>query len=98
MNMIDKPFFHEAPQEEIDALISGGATWQKVMDNYEQPAWCDYPGALAGEMGCCSLTDISKDGGLRTKISKEFCSTCPCCNEQAILLESSLNPDKPLHP
>lgn len=69
-------YWHEIPQEEIKSLINSGVTNQHVVDNYKQPDWCGYPEALMGMMGCWSLTDNTADG-LRTKICKDFCFTCP---------------------
>lgn len=72
-------YWHELSQEKIDELISKKVTLKYVMDNYKQPDWCNYPNALEGVMGCWSLTDNRKDG-LRTKISKQFCSNCHECS------------------
>lgn len=76
-----KPYFHLAPQSEIDAMVSDKKVWADVQLNYIQPDWCAYPDALNGKMGCWSLTDIA-DGGLRTKICEAFCQTCDCFNKK----------------
>ena len=70
-------YFHELEQTEIDILIADKKTVDYIMENYKQPDWCNYPGALSMTMGCWSLCDLSKDG-LRTKISKDFCKCCDC--------------------
>ena len=70
-------YFHEIPQEEVDKLIADKRSVGYVMENYKQPDWCNYPGALSMAMGCWSLCDLKKDG-LRTKINKEFCKCCDC--------------------
>ena len=72
-------YFHELPQEDVDKLITEKRTVKYVVDNYKQPDWCSYPEALSMTMGCWSLCDLQKEG-LRTKISKDFCSTCDSYN------------------
>jgi len=75
---VSKPYFHEASQEDIDKLMESDVTWKEIIDRYSQPEWCNYPDALSGQMGCWSLIDTEPEG-LRTKISKEFCKSCPEC-------------------
>lgn len=75
--MSEKKYWHELSQEEIDKIISDSVTNRFVVENYKQPDWCTYPEALMGVMGCWSLTDNSTDG-LRTKISHDYCTGCPC--------------------
>lgn len=72
-----KKYWHELPQEEVDKLIEEKRTLRHVLDNYLQPEWCHYPAALNGKMGCWSLND-NTPGGLRTKISNDFCKDCDC--------------------
>ena len=64
-------YWHELEHSEVINLV-GKENWQYVMDNYKQPDWCKYPGALSGIMGCWSLTTES----IRPKISREFCKNC----------------------
>ena len=68
-------YFHEASDEEISALVEAKATIKDVNQKYIQPDWCDYPGALDGQMGCWSLMDLF---GLRHSIGHEYCKTCEC--------------------
>ena len=49
------------------------------MNNFKQPAWCNYTGALRGEFGCWSLMDLY---GLRKSISKKYCKDCDYCSEK----------------
>lgn len=70
-----KPYFHELTDEHVQNLIDDGAKVSDIMDNYLQPDWCDYPDALAGLMGCWSLTDLF---GLRHSIGHEYCKNCEC--------------------
>lgn len=77
--VVTNRYFHELEQKEIDALIADKKTIGYIMETYKQPAWCKYPNALEGQMGCWSLMDLSKDG-LRTKISKDFCKGCDECS------------------
>jgi len=70
-----KPYWHEASEEEIQAL-DGKATWEDVVEKYEQPSWCTYYKALGGRMGCWSLTTLE----IRPKICPEFCKDCDCFN------------------
>jgi hypothetical protein len=74
---INRRYFHEIPQEEVDKLIEDKRTIEYVMETYKQPDWCNYPEALSMNMGCFSLCDL-RDGGLRNKISKKFCKSCEC--------------------
>ena len=67
-------YFHTLADSTLKRLISQGTTWQQLIDRYKQPDWCGYPEALAGVMGCWSLTDWS----LRHKISREYCASCDC--------------------
>lgn len=71
-----KPFWHRLPDCEIKRLLSEAVTVDFVLQNYRQPTWCNYQDALAGVMGCWSLTD---NFGSRKSISKKFCSSCDCC-------------------
>jgi len=75
---MDKPYFHKLPQKEIDKLIKEKRTVGYILKSYKQPSWCNYPEALSMTMGCWSLCDLKKNG-LRTKISKKFCQSCPEC-------------------
>ena len=75
--MPDKKYWHELSQEEVDALVSSGKTWGDIMQEYQQPAWCGYLDALAGQVGCWSLVDYVKGGG-RERISLDFCKGCEC--------------------
>ena len=68
-----RPFLHELTPEEIDNILAEKIKIGELMERYQQPTWCGYPGALKGQMGCWSLMDLK---GLRTKINKEFCSGC----------------------
>lgn len=69
-------YFHRILQSEIDQLIADEQDWLFVSENYLQPKWCNHRDALDGPMGCLSLIDTSKNG-MRTKISKSYCKTCP---------------------
>lgn len=83
-----KKYWHEIPQQEVDDLIEKKVINQYVMDNYLQPKWCDYPDALAGTLGCWSLTD-NLPNGFRTKISEDYCSTCECYKSTIIITDPS---------
>ena len=74
-----KPYWHEAPEEELLALVENKVTIKESMEIYSQPEWCDYPDALSGIMGCCSLMDIK---GTRKLISHDFCKDCDCYNDK----------------
>jgi hypothetical protein len=74
---IEKKYWHEIDQSEVDKLIEEKKDNQFVLDNYLQPSWCRYPEALCGVMGCWSLVDNRPDG-LRNKISIDFCTGCDC--------------------
>jgi hypothetical protein len=81
---MSKPYFHEASQKTVSTLVKNHATWGDIMEQYQQPEWCNYPEALSGSMGCWSLTDLSK-GGFRKKISKEWCSGCDECKKDEVI-------------
>ena len=53
-----KKFFHEISDEEVQELFNTHWKWKDVMETYRQPTWCQYPDALAGKLGCWSLTDL----------------------------------------
>ncbi len=72
-----KKYWHELPQDEIDQILKSGITVGECVKKYKQPDWCAYPDALAGMMGCWSLTS-DESGGLRTEISEKYCKTCDC--------------------
>lgn len=76
--MDTKPFFHEISDEEFQKLVTDEATVEFILENYEQPTWCDYPEALSMIMGCWSLCD--KD--LRKVISEKYCASCECYNKK----------------
>lgn len=69
-----KPYLHKAPQEEINKLIGSGKTWRYIVETYKQPDWCSRKDALAGKVGCRSITDLR---GKRSQISKDYCGKCP---------------------
>lgn len=76
-----KPYWHELSEEAVEQLIKDHKTWGDVQNDYQQPAWCCYPNALDGRMGCWSLIDI-EPGGLRSNISNDFCKGCDCYHKQ----------------
>lgn len=53
-------------------------TWAWIMKNYEQPKWCGYPDALAGSMGCWSLTG-------RMVTGKKDCKGCDCLIKTSVV-------------
>jgi len=63
-------YFHELTAEEILNLNHCGITWAELSELHPQPAWCQYPGALDGLMGCWSLIMN------REKINEDFCQNC----------------------
>ena len=72
-------YWHTLADSTINKLRAKGATWQQVIDGYKQPDWCTYPEALAGVMGCWSLTDPK----IRHEISEEYCANCDCFRRRA---------------
>lgn len=76
--MDNKPFFHELSDSELESLVSEKVTWNDVKDRFIQPAWCDYPDALDGAMGCWSLVGYSEPGVPMWKRIRciEDCSDC----------------------
>ena len=50
------PYWHKIPKEDQKQVL----TFSKMMigdfiQKFRQPAWCGYPDALRGQMGCWSL-------------------------------------------
>lgn len=74
---INRSYFHELSQEQIDKFIADKKNWGDIMREYKQPEWCAHPNALEGQMGCWSLIDL-QEGGQRTKINNDYCKTCDC--------------------
>ena len=72
-----KKYWHRLSQKTIDKILESEITGEECLKQYKQPYWCGHPNALAGIMGCWSLTD-DRPGGLRTKISRKFCESCDC--------------------
>jgi hypothetical protein len=73
---MDKKYFHELTDEEYkELIIDKSLTINDVMEQFSQPDWCTYPGALRGEMGCWSLID-------RQVINREYCEKCECYHER----------------
>lgn len=75
---IDKPYFHELTDEQVNELLASHITWGELVDRFAQPEWCNYHNALMGEMGCWSLVDMR---GLRKEISLDYCKSCDCCRK-----------------
>lgn len=62
-------YFHQLTKQEFDQLHDSGMTWGECAEQYPQPPWCQYPNAVAGEMGCWSLM-------YRDVTGEEFCKSC----------------------
>ena len=77
-------YWHELPQEEVDKILASKITIGELLEKYKQPDWCNYPDALDGNMGCWSLMDNHK-GGIRSRISKDYCKDCECFNDKTEL-------------
>jgi hypothetical protein len=67
-------YFHELTDKEWKELKESGKTWAEAAVIYPQPEWCEYPEALAGEMGCWSLV-------YRMGVSRESCKGCELYNK-----------------
>ncbi len=61
-------FFHQLSREDFNALRKE-MTWAECAQEYSQPVWCDYPLAVRGLMGCCSLMGFEVTG-------RSFCRDC----------------------
>ncbi len=48
-------YFHELTGEEYELLKVNKTQWDEVKQKHPQPAWCHYPDALDGIMGCWTL-------------------------------------------
>jgi hypothetical protein len=73
---MNKIYWHELPNEKqkkiFDRAEKLGKNWGWFQKRFKQPDWCDYPGALEGELGCWSLLSM------KTAITREFCKNCDC--------------------
>ena len=69
-------FFHKLSKKEFDALPDGNYSWGQCSKDYPQPSWCNYPDAVAGEMGCWSLMDFRVTG-------RAYCKNCNCYIKRA---------------
>lgn len=69
-----KKYWHRISKKEAEKT----ETWGAVVKKYKQPAWCAYPDALAGLLGCWSLIMPET----RQNISKKFCENCEYYNGQ----------------
>lgn len=68
-------YLHKASNAQIEKLLASKITIGELKKEWIQPAWCSYPDALNGVMGCWSLTDLH---GMRKRISPKFCESCDC--------------------
>jgi len=68
-----KPLWHRLSQVEQEFILKQGFTVAEFMERYEQPAWCMYPEALGGTMGCWSLMTP------RLIKKRKDCEECDCC-------------------
>ena len=49
-------YWHEVPPAEREQIIKESKmTVGEFLERFKQPDWCEYPEALAGQMGCWSL-------------------------------------------
>lgn len=64
-------YYHELTKAKLRELAKSGMTWGEMAKEYHQPKWCGYPNALAGLLGCWSLT-----GGLVK--NEDYCKDCDC--------------------
>jgi len=51
-----RPFWHRINKyDQLYIQEHSEITLRQFMKKFRQPDWCNYPAALAGEMGCWSL-------------------------------------------
>ena len=85
-------YWHEIPQAEQEKIIEeSGLTVAQFLEKYKQPDWCEYPEALAGQMGCWSLI-LS-----RSIHCKADCGDCDCIAKPPNI-PSSATPQAGLEP
>lgn len=59
-------YWHEVPPAEREQLIKESKmTVGKLLERFKQPDWCEYPEALAGQMGCWSLVTSRNVNGIK---------------------------------
>lgn len=68
-------YWHEVSTEERELFLKRLQTIAELKAAYKQPDWCQYPGALDGQMGCWSLGDAD------TMVNRDFCTTCDCSTD-----------------
>jgi hypothetical protein len=66
-------YWHELPKAEQDKIVeTSGMKMGQFLKRYKQPDWCEYPEALAGQMGCWSLILSRSIHGIKD------CGKCDC--------------------
>lgn len=73
-----KRLWHRVPKDEQVAILKSKMTVGEFMKRYEQPAWCNYPDALEGTMGCWSLMIA---GEIKSRAS---CKGCDCLGRPSL--------------
>jgi hypothetical protein len=74
---MSRRYWHELNDEEYASLMSKEPSIEDIMDNYEQPTWCEMPEALNPLYGCEELTGVDS----RYDVSPRNCSWCQFCRK-----------------
>ena len=70
---MEKKFWHELTDKEVQESINKGLTYKEMDDIYKIPDWCKYEHPFCKEFHWC---DDLLNPDTRTQISVEYCNNC----------------------
>ena len=70
---MEKKFWHELTDKEVQESINKGLTYKEMDDIYKTPDWCKYEHPFCKEFHWC---DDLLNPDTRTQISVEYCNNC----------------------
>ena len=73
INSMEKKFWHELTDKEVQEFINKGITYKEMDDIYKTPDWCKYEHPFCKEFHWC---DDLLNPDTRPQISVEYCNNC----------------------
>ena len=73
INSMEKKFWHELTDKEVQESINKGITYKEMDDIYKTPDWCKYEHPFCKEFHWC---DDLLNPDTRPQISVEYCNNC----------------------
>ena len=73
INSMEKKFWHELTDKEVQESINKGLTYKEMDDIYKTPDWCKYEHPFCKEFHWC---DDLLNPDTRPQISVEYCNNC----------------------